>query len=223
MLPFDLDRRETRRQRAARHDMLWANRMRLGVEIDEIAASHVDGADAQTDCACIETIKVDKSFECIVQLTGVIKARGTHGSGRIQPWRRVSRREESDRAGNYREAPMQLVQPRARSIARRPVRPFERVAPRIGGDALPEPAQFFDARFRRIPGNDRAVDGTDRDASNPIGINASPSQRFVNSGLIGAERAAALQHQRDAFEGRSFSTTVARGLTRTFTAFSPQW
>jgi hypothetical protein len=80
MLPFDLDRRETRRQCAARHDMLWANRVHLGVEIDKIATSHVDGADTQTDCACIETIEVDKSFECVFQLASVIKARGIRGS-----------------------------------------------------------------------------------------------------------------------------------------------
>src|SRR5258708_3181736 len=182
--------------------MLWANGVRFGVEIDEIAASHVDGADAQTDCACIDTIEVDKSFERAPQLTGVVIARGVRSSRWRQPWRRGSRCEESGRAGNYREARVQLVQPRARSITRRPVRPFKRAAPRIDGDALPEPAQFFDARFRRVSGNDRAVDGTDRDASNPIGINASLSQRFVDSGLIGAERAAALQHERDAFEGK---------------------
>jgi hypothetical protein len=51
--PFDLDRRETRRQCAARHDMLWANRVRSAVEIDEIAASHIDRADTQTDWARI--------------------------------------------------------------------------------------------------------------------------------------------------------------------------
>jgi len=35
----------------------------LVIEVDEIAASHVDCADAQAGVARIETIEVDKSFE----------------------------------------------------------------------------------------------------------------------------------------------------------------
>ena len=46
LLAFDLDGRETWRQRAARHDMVWSDHMRLGIEIDEVATSHVDRANA---------------------------------------------------------------------------------------------------------------------------------------------------------------------------------
>src|SRR5260370_41969822 len=84
---FDVGWGEGRRECPGRHDMLWANRVRLGFEIDEIAASHIDGADTQTDCTRIETIEVDKLFECVPKLAGVIKARGIRGSRRIQPWR----------------------------------------------------------------------------------------------------------------------------------------
>src|SRR6185437_4004443 len=46
LLAFDLDGRKTGRQCAARHDVIWPDCMRLGIEIDEVAASHIDGANA---------------------------------------------------------------------------------------------------------------------------------------------------------------------------------
>src|SRR5260370_13255518 len=108
---FDVGWGEGRRECPGRHDMLWGNRVRLGVEIDEIAASHIDGADTQTDCTRIETIEVDKLFECVPQLAGVIKASGIRGSVRIQPCARVSPCEESGHGGHYLQARTQLVTP----------------------------------------------------------------------------------------------------------------
>src|SRR5215470_1247936 len=52
--------------------------------------------------------------------------------------------------------------------------------------------------MRRIAGNDRGVDRTDRDARHPVGLQPRLVHRLVDAGLIGAERATALQHQRDA-------------------------
>jgi len=44
------------------------------------------------------------------------------------------------------------------------------------------------------------IDGADRHAGNPVRVNAGVVQRLVDAGLIGAERAAALQHQGDDFK-----------------------
>src|SRR5258706_11900422 len=85
---------------------------------------------------------------------------------------------------------IQLVQRLPRCIAFRHVRPIEPAPPR--GDALPERAQPVDAPLRWIPGNQRAVDGADRDARDPVGMDAGLGQRLVDSSLIGAECAAAL-------------------------------
>jgi len=62
----------------------------------------------------------------------------------------------------------------------------------------------FSIRASGISGNDRTVDGTDRDASNQLGINANLSSASLDSGLIGAERAAACSISAMHSKGRSF-------------------
>jgi hypothetical protein len=49
-------------------------------------------------------------------------------------------------------------------------RPRAGTPPQIGGNAVPERAQLVDACFWRIPGNQGAVNGADRDAADPVGI-----------------------------------------------------
>src|SRR5262249_43476058 len=76
-------------------------------------------------------------------------------------------------------------------------------AKRRSRDRAPKLAQRVDATLRRIAGNDRGIDGADRDSGNPIRMQISLGQRLVNTRLIGAERAAALKQQRDLFERRA--------------------
>src|SRR3977135_2308078 len=51
--------------------------------------------------------------------------------------------------------------------------------------------------FRFIAGDDRAVDRADRGADDPVWLDARLVQRLVDADLVGAERAAALQHEDD--------------------------
>ena len=74
---------------------------------------------------------------------------------------------------------------------------------RVGVICLPKRAQLADPLGRRVPGDDCSVDGADRNAGDPIGMQVSFGERFVNAGLIGAERAAALQQQSDALKRRT--------------------
>ena len=53
----------------------------------------------------------------------------------------------------------------------------------------------------RIAGNQGRVDGADRNAGGPVGVKARLGKRLVDATLIGAERAAALQQQRDHSKG----------------------
>ena len=46
-----------------------------------------------------------------------------------------------------------------------------------------------------VAGDQRAIDGADRGADDPIRLDAAFHERLVDAGLIGAERAAALQDQ----------------------------
>ncbi len=62
-------------------------------------------------------------------------------------------------------------------------------------ESVPEGLEFGDAIFRGIAGNDRRIDGADRDAGDPVGPNALGVQHFVDAGLIGAQGAAALQNK----------------------------
>jgi hypothetical protein len=65
------------------------------------------------------------------------------------------------------------------------------------GDRAPEFAQRIDATLRRIAGDDRRIDGANRDSGNPIGMQISFGQGLVNACLIGAERAAAAALRRN--------------------------
>jgi hypothetical protein len=76
-------------------------------------------------------------------------------------------------------------------------------AERRSRDRVPKLAQRINATLRRIAGDDRRIDGADRDSGNPIGMQIGLGQRLINASLIGAERAAALEQQRDLFEGRA--------------------
>ena len=67
-------------------------------------------------------------------------------------------------------------------------------------DGLPKLAQRINATLRRIAGYNRRIDGANRDSGNPIGMQIRLGQRLINARLIGAERAATLQQQRDLFE-----------------------
>jgi hypothetical protein len=66
----------------------------------------------------------------------------------------------------------------------------------------PELAQALNPSLWRIAGDDGRVDGPDRYAGDPVRMDAGFAQRLINTGLIGTERTAALQHQGDHFKGK---------------------
>jgi hypothetical protein len=48
-----------------------------------------------------------------------------------------------------------------------------------------------------VPGDDRGIDAADRNAGDGIGLQSGLVQCLIDTGLIGAQRAAALQDQGD--------------------------
>ncbi len=82
------------------------------------------------------------------------------------------------------------------------------------GDEFPEFAQLLESRFRRVPGDERRIDRSDRDAGHPIRIEMRIGQRLVDPRLISAESAAPLQQQGDAFEGRANGHPVRLPMRR---------
>jgi hypothetical protein len=55
----------------------------------------------------------------------------------------------------------------------------------------------------RIACDDGGIDRPDRDASDPVRMDISLRQRLVDASLVGPQRTAALQEQRDAFEWKT--------------------
>ena len=68
---------------------------------------------------------------------------------------------------------------------------------RKGADRLPELAQPLHAFAFRRAGDDGGVECADRDAGQPVRPDASLVHALIDSGLVGSERAATLQHQGD--------------------------
>ena len=85
-------------------------------------------------------------------------------------------------------------------------------------DGLPEFPQSLDALVRRIAGDQGRVHGADRNAGDPIGMEVRLRQRLIDAGLIGAERASALQQQRDALERRPLRCNVGLAFRRLVSA-----
>ena len=59
--------------------------------------------------------------------------------------------------------------------------------------------------LRLIARDQAGIDGADRGADDPVRLDAGLVQRLIDTGLIGAERTAALQHQDD-LAGQALST-----------------
>ena len=121
---------------------------------------------------------------------GIVEAERTLRSPGLQPGRRHAWLKEAAhaRCNTCQRAP--FVEDAARHIA------FEQRLHRYAiGDQFPELAQPLGAPLGRIAGDQRAVDGADRYAGNPVGLIAALGQRRVDAGLIGAERASALQNE----------------------------
>jgi hypothetical protein len=61
--------------------------------------------------------------------------------------------------------------------------------------SLPEFAQALHPLVRFVARDDCAFYGADRRANHPVGLDAAFHERLIDAGLVGAECAAALQHQ----------------------------
>ena len=83
----DPHRRETRRKRAAGHDVAHIDALFRGIEIDEIAATHVDGADRKPQRTAIDAIEVDELFQRTLQRKRVVVADGSERAFGLQSGR----------------------------------------------------------------------------------------------------------------------------------------
>jgi hypothetical protein len=213
MLAFDLDRGKTRRQRAACHDVLGADCVCCRVETDEVAGPDVDGAYAQSRAAGVDAVKIDQALQRALEISGIIEARRLDRSGRLKPRPDGPCPKKAACAVRKRKTGAHLIEKIASDVApRQPETRITEARPTSSrGHLRPELAQPINADLGRVPGDQGGVDRTDRHAGDPIGMDGCLRERFVNSGLIGPERATALQHQSDPFEGKApFGCNCAR-------------
>ncbi|MEY9429513.1 hypothetical protein ABIF96_006001 [Bradyrhizobium ottawaense] len=174
------------------------------VEIDEIARKHVDRADREADLLLVDEIEVDQLEQALLQRHGVVIAGRGARADRAEPGIHLVRGEESGLAHRRGHPGAGEIAPLAEDVA------VGRVVPDLAvGDALPEDAQRLEPLFRLVAGDDGGVDRADRDTADPVGLDAGLVQRLIDTGLVGAERAAALQHQRDAIA--AFGPPAPRG------------
>ena len=189
-LAVDLDRRKSRRQRAARHHVVGADLLIIGVEILQVAGEHLDRADAEAHRSGIQKVEIDKLEQSVSERSRVVDADRFSRSLRAQHGRGDARREEARHARQRCERGARLVKGTAGVVivGERPAREPARYA-------VPEGAQALDASLRRVAGDDGRIDRADRDACDPARHLAGFCQSLVSARLIGAERAAALQHE----------------------------
>src|SRR5436190_6276252 len=112
-----------------------------GVEIDEVAAPHIDRAHAKTYAVGVDAIEIDQLFKRQPEAAGIVITRCLHGAWRIQPWRWSARSEEPGRAANQSEIGAHLVLPLPHRIAFREEQALTPITIRFGRDALPERTQ----------------------------------------------------------------------------------
>jgi hypothetical protein len=88
------------------------------------------------------------------------------------------------------------------------------VIPNGGVVTASQNSQSFDALFRRIAGDQRRIDGPNRNPRDPVGVQISFRQCLVDASLIRAERAPALHDQHNAFKWRTLGDEVGLAAFR---------
>ena len=189
-LAVDAHRRKRRRQRAGRHDVLDADLAVAAVEVSHLAGAHMRGADGEPRLARVDQREVDQLAAASFPAARSNRSRRASApSGTCVP--RNAPGLGSKKAGMPRSSVFQyaIVSGNAgpgRNAERRPI-----------GHARPEFLQLLEALAARIAGDQARIDRADRGADDPVRLDAVLVQRVIDAGLIGAERAAALQHQND--------------------------
>ena len=160
------------------------------VEIAHLAGADMGGANRQARPALIDQIEIHQLRQRSLQRRGRVIA-GLISTQRIAVagmGQRVGPEEAGNAVGHRRPVRELFVEAR-KDVSKTP--------DRILLHLLPEFAQARQPVLRRIAGDQAGIDGADRGADDPVRLDAGLVQRLVDAGLIGAERAAALQHQHD--------------------------
>src|SRR5215471_5807793 len=207
---FDLGWGKSGRQRTACHNVLGADGVRCSIEIYEITGAHIDRPDAQSGFAGIDALKIDEALKRALQQLRVVEACRLQGALGVEPRRGLAQREKSGSASKHGPVCAHLVEQPAREISLQPqvaegAGPVEQ---RICRDLFPEAAELRHTLGWMVTGDNGGVDSADGNAGDPIRVKVRFGERFIDPGLIGAQRATPLQQQSEALEGRPVGNSV---------------
>src|SRR5690606_23953176 len=73
-LALDFDGRKARRQRPARHNVLWTDCVRRRVETGEVTRADMDGPNAEPHRPGVDPIEIDEAFQRPLKRRDVVKA-----------------------------------------------------------------------------------------------------------------------------------------------------
>ena len=171
------------------------------VEVAHRAAADVDRADGQARPAVAEVAPVDQRAQRLAQRRGAVVRRAARRR-RGLACRAAPRRLGVKNDGMPRSTV--VIVPSVGAEAER----VERArAEALLLDLVPERVQPLEPVRRRVAADQRRVDRADRRADHPVGLDAGLVQRLVDADLVGAERAAALQHEHDLARQRWLSSS----------------
>ena len=188
-LAVDAHGGEGRRQRARGHDVADVERHVAAVEVAHLAGADVGGADRQPGLLAIDPVEVD-------QLAQASRAAAPCRSSRRRPPRaaRAGPGRPSGWAGRRPGCPADMVSMLATSGPNTGMAPNRRCSGPCS--TRHQNSSSRSSRSRGLAAGDQAgVDGADRGADHPVGLDAGLVQRLVDADLVGAERAAALEDQ----------------------------
>ncbi len=138
----------------------------------------------------VDAVEIDQPLQRLLQRRGVVIALRLRVARRPQRRRWNPRGKETGDAEGGDQGGAGLVENRASAVG------FDDRVPRHRcRHHLPEFLQARHAFVRLIAGDDRGIDGADRNPGDPFRLETRMTQRLEGAGLIGAERAAALQDQ----------------------------
>ena len=188
-LAVDAHGRERRRQRARRHDVAGVELHLAAVEVVHHARAHMRRADRQPRMPAVDRARSRRARPA--SCAAARSSNSRPGRRRAAHARRERRQVRLEEAGN---AAASVVHEDSASAT--PVQagntPHKFGAPRAA--RTPGAAA---GGLRRVAGDEAGVDGADRGADDPVRLDAGLVQRLVDAGLVGAERAAALEHEHD--------------------------
>src|SRR5262249_4199491 len=116
-----LDGRTAGWKRAARHDVLGPYLVAVRIEIDEVAAANVDGADAEAHLAEIDAIEVDEPLQRAPQRRRVVPTGGLDRTRRREVRRQNARLEKAGSTLEQGRSGAQSVEQDVTGIAAQPI------------------------------------------------------------------------------------------------------